>query len=302
MGLQASIDKMRAEGVADAAIDTFAELYERLVAGDRGLIGEDDIEPVASLPDADALPEGGEDVLDQAIVLRLNGGLGTSMGLDGPKSLLEVREGLTFLDVVARQVLALRERAGARLPLVLMNSFSTREPSLERLARYPDLPVAGLDLDFLQNKEPKLTEEGLEPVTWERDPALEWAPPGHGDLYPALVSSGMLAALLEQGYRYAFVANVDNLGAVLDPRILGWMASEQIPFLMEVADRTGADRRAATWPGGAPTAAWSCARSPRRPTRTSTPSRTSRAIATSTRTTCGSTCGRSTPGCARAVA
>src|SRR3954468_22020402 len=148
-GLQASIDKMRSEGVADAAIDTFAELYERLVAGDRGLIGEDDIEPVTSLPDADDLDDDGDDVLDQAIVLRLNGGLGTSMGLDGPKSLLEVREGLTFLDVVARQVLALRGRPGARLPLVLMDSFSTRQPSLERLARYPDLAVDGLDLDFL---------------------------------------------------------------------------------------------------------------------------------------------------------
>ncbi len=165
------------------------------------------------------------------------------MGLDGPKSLLEVRDGLTFLDVVARQVLALRERTGARLPLVLMNSFSTREPSLERLARYPELAVDGLAMDFLQNKEPKLAEETLQPVSWAADPALEWAPPGHGDLYPALVSSGMLAQLLERGYRYAFVANVDNLGAVLDPRILGWMAREQIPFLMEVADRTPADRK-----------------------------------------------------------
>jgi UTP--glucose-1-phosphate uridylyltransferase len=243
MGVEASIEKMRSEGVADAAIDTFAELYERLVAGDRGLIGEADIEPVDALPDAEDLDADGEDVLDQAVVLRLNGGLGTSMGLDGPKSLLEVREGLTFLDIVARQVLALRARTGARLPLVLMNSFSTREPSLERLARYPDLPVEGLELDFLQNKEPKLVEDTLEPVSWEADPSLEWAPPGHGDLYPALVSSGMLAALLEQGYRYAFVANVDNLGAVLDPRILGWMAREGFPFLMEVADRTAADRK-----------------------------------------------------------
>jgi UTP--glucose-1-phosphate uridylyltransferase len=241
-GLQASVDKMRADGVAEPAIAAFAELYERLVAGDRGQIAEADIDPVADLPDADALPEGGADVLDQAIVLRLNGGLGTSMGLDGPKSLLEVREGLTFLDVVARQILALRERTGARLPLVLMNSFSTREPSLERLARYPEL-AADVPMDFLQNKEPKLEAEGLTPVSWPADPGLEWTPPGHGDLYPALVSSGMLAQLLERGYRYAFVANVDNLGAVLDPRILGWMAAERIPFLMEVADRTGVDRK-----------------------------------------------------------
>lgn len=243
-GLRASVEKMRADGVSEPAIATFSELYERLVAGDTGLVPESEIEPVTSLPDADELDDAApdRDLLDQAIVLRLNGGLGTSMGLAGPKSLLEVRDGLTFLDIVARQVLALRERTGARLPLVLMNSFSTREPSLERLARYPEL-AADVPMDFLQHKEPKLLADGLEPVTWEPDPSLEWAPPGHGDLYPALVSSGMLAALLEHGYRYAFVANVDNLGAVLDPRILGWMAREEIPFLMEVADRTPADRK-----------------------------------------------------------
>jgi UTP--glucose-1-phosphate uridylyltransferase len=241
-GLDASTEKMRADGVAEAAIATFGELYGRLVAGESGLMAEADLEPVTELPDADELPDGGADVLDQAVVLKLNGGLGTSMGLDGPKSLLEVKEGLTFLDITARQLLALRERTGARLPLVLMNSFSTREPSLERLARYPQLQ-ADVPLDFLQNKEPKLLADTLEPVSWEPEPGLEWAPPGHGDLYPALFSSGMLATLLDHGYRYAFVANVDNLGAVLDPRILGWMAREEIPFLMEVADRTGADRK-----------------------------------------------------------
>jgi UTP--glucose-1-phosphate uridylyltransferase len=80
-------------------------------------------------------------------------------------------------------------------------------------------------------------------VSWPDDPALEWAPPGHGDLYTALVTSGMLEALLDDGYRYAFVSNSDNLGAVLDPRILDWMASSGAPFLMEVADRTSSDRK-----------------------------------------------------------
>jgi UTP--glucose-1-phosphate uridylyltransferase len=241
-GLSASVEKMRAADVAAAAIATFEELYRRLAAGDTGLIAEDEIEPVTELPDADRLPDAGADVLDQAIVLKLNGGLGTSMGLDGPKSLLEVKDGLSFLDVTARQVLALRERFGARLPLVLMNSFSTREASLERLARYPKL-AADVPADFVQSKEPKLRADDLSPVCWPDDPALEWAPPGHGDLYASLVSSGMLATLLDRGYRYAFVANVDNLGAVLDPRILGWVAREEIPFLMEVADRTEADRK-----------------------------------------------------------
>src|ERR1041384_4640972 len=98
-------------------------------------------------------------------------------------------------------------------------------------------------LDFLQNKVPKLLADELEPVEWPDDPALEWAPPGHGDLYTALVTSGMLDELLERDYRYAFVSNADNLGAVLEPRILAWPASERIPFAMEVADRTEADRK-----------------------------------------------------------
>ena len=88
-------------------------------------------------------------------MLRLNGGLGTSMGLTGAKSLLEAKDGLSFLDIIARQVLALREEHDARLPLVLMDSFSTREDSLAALREHPDLDV-GLPLDFIQNKEPKL--------------------------------------------------------------------------------------------------------------------------------------------------
>ena len=148
------------------------------------------------------------------------------MGMTKAKSLLEVKDGRTFLDLIAEQILDLRERSGARLPLVLMNSFATRADSLAALERYDDLS-AGLPADFVQNKVPKLRADDLTPVQWPDDPALEWAPPGHGDLYTALVTSGMLEALLDDGYRYAFVSNSDNLGAVLDPRILAWLAREQ---------------------------------------------------------------------------
>src|SRR5919206_3408335 len=244
-GLQASIDKMRRDDVGDAAVKAFADAYERLREGETGVLPEDEIEPVDEVPDADELPDAGEEAggaLDRAVIVKLNGGLGTSMGMTGPKSLVEVKDGLTFLDVIVRQVLGLRERTGARLPLVLMNSFSTREPSLEALGRYDDVE-ADVPLDFVQNKVPKLLADELEPVEWPDDPDLEWAPPGHGDLYAALVTSGMLDELLERGYRYAFVSNADNLGAVLEPRILAWMAGERIPFVMEVADRTEADRK-----------------------------------------------------------
>jgi UTP--glucose-1-phosphate uridylyltransferase len=240
-GLQASVDKMRRERVPDVAIATFEHYYRQLEAGESGMIPEDAIEPVRELQDADALPDA-DAPLDQAVVIKLNGGLGTSMGMDRAKSLLEVKDGLTFLDVIARQVLALREASGARVPLMLMNSFHTRDDSLALLGRYEDL-TADVPFDFVQHKEPKLLVDGLTPAEWPRDPGLEWCPPGHGDIYPALLTSGMLATLLEHGYRYAFMSNSDNLGAMLDPRILAWFAAEELPYLAEVTERTPADRK-----------------------------------------------------------
>ena len=176
-------------------------------------------------------------------MLKLNGGLGTSMGMTKAKSLLEVKDGHTFLDVIVRQVLHLRERHGAAIPLLLMNSFATRDDTLAALERYPELRIEGLPLDFVQGKVPKLLADGFEPVSWEADPALEWAPPGHGDVFTSLATSGMLDTLLERGYEYLFLSNSDNLGAVLEPRILDWFAREELPFLSEVVDRTEGDRK-----------------------------------------------------------
>jgi UTP--glucose-1-phosphate uridylyltransferase len=241
-GLEAAVEKMREAGVGQAAIDTFAHYYEQLREGASGMLPESDIERVGDLPALDDLPEGSPELVDSAVVIKLNGGLGTSMGMTQAKSLIEAKDGLTFLDVVVGQVLGLRERFGARVPLVLMNSFATRDDSLAALAQHPEIE-ADVPLDFLQNKVPKIRADDLQPVTWERDPSQEWAPPGHGDLYTALVTSGMLEDLLGHGYRYAFVSNSDNLGAVLDVRILSWFAEEEAPFAMEVARRTEADRK-----------------------------------------------------------
>jgi UTP--glucose-1-phosphate uridylyltransferase len=244
-GLELATEKMRADGAPEVAIDNFRHYYERLAAGETGTIAESEIEPARDLPSAADLPEpddAGRAALDRAAVIRLNGGLGTSMGMTAAKSLLEVKDGITFLDVIARQVLELRARYRIRLPLVLMHSFRTREASLKALERYPQLED-DVPLDFLQGRVPKILVDGLTPAEWPPDPELEWAPPGHGDLYTSLVTSGMLDQLLEHGYEYAFVANSDNLGAVLEPRILAWFAREQLPFAMEVLERAAADRK-----------------------------------------------------------
>jgi UTP--glucose-1-phosphate uridylyltransferase len=244
-GLEQSLEKMRADGLSDAATENFRHYYEQLEAGETGLMREADLDPLEDLVQFEDLPDEAvpHDLLDQAVVVKLNGGLGTSMGMTGPKSLLEVKDGLTFLDVVARQVLAMREATGARLPLMLMDSFSTQDASLKKLGSYDELEV-DVPLDFLQHREPKIADDDERgPIAWPPDPKLEWCPPGHGDLYPALLGSGALERLLDEGYRYAFVSNSDNLGAVLDPRILAWLADTRAPFAMEVADRTSSDRK-----------------------------------------------------------
>jgi len=145
---------------------------------------------------------------------------------------------------MVRQVLALRERSGAKVRLLLMNSFSTSGETLDHLARYAAEGLAAADeVELMQNQVPKIDAATLEPVSWPAEPALEWCPPGHGDLFPALVGSGWLDRLLGEGVRYAFVSNSDNLGAVLDPVLLRYFADSGAPFLMEVTRRTAADRK-----------------------------------------------------------
>lgn len=241
--MSTATEKMRAEGLPEVAIDTFAHYEERLRAGEQGTLPEAELEPLGELQSAADLPEGDSTALERVVVLKLNGGLGTSMGMTKAKSLLAVKDGHTFLDVIVRQVLELRERHGAAIPLLLMNSFATRDDTLAALARYPELRIEGVPLDFRQGKVPKLLADGHEPVRWDADPSLEWAPPGHGDVFTSLATSGTLGTLLERGYEYLFLSNSDNLGAVLDPRILAWFAGEELPFVSEVVDRTEADRK-----------------------------------------------------------
>src|SRR5437588_1559729 len=89
--------KMRQAGATDAAIRAFRHSYESLAAGHTGLLAESQIQPVTDLPrfeDIAAQPGRDGALLSQAIVIKLNGGLGTSMGLEKAKSLLPLKDGL----------------------------------------------------------------------------------------------------------------------------------------------------------------------------------------------------------------
>jgi UTP--glucose-1-phosphate uridylyltransferase len=237
--------KMRAAGMGDAPVAVFKRNYEALLRDETGMIPEDSIEPSADLPKSDALEAGdGSKLLGEVCVLKLNGGLGTGMGLQGPKSLLSVREGVNFLDLMVRQTLSLREKSGQKVRLLLMNSFSTSEDTLAHLKRYEAQGLSSADeVEMMQNMVPKIDAATLKPAEWQADPEQEWCPPGHGDLYPALVGSGWLDKLLTEGVKYAFVSNSDNLGAILDPALLAYFAESGAPFMMEVTRRTAADKK-----------------------------------------------------------
>lgn len=239
-GLREAEARMRAAGQPEEAIAAFRLAYERVERGESAYLRSEDLEPVTGVARFVDLPEGETGcALDDVAVIKLNGGLATTMGLRQPKSLIEARDGLTFLEIIVGQVLALRRDYGIRLPLALMNSEATAVETRAALERWGSDDV----LEFTQSMVPKLEADTLAPVSWPADPALEWSPPGHGDVYGALRRSGLLARLLEQGFRSAMISNSDNLGARVESRIPAHMAAEGIPFLMEVVEGTGAERK-----------------------------------------------------------
>ncbi|MFP4680566.1 MAG: UTP--glucose-1-phosphate uridylyltransferase [Chitinispirillaceae bacterium] len=241
------IEKMKKEKLPQVAIDSFLHYYDLLSQGKTGCIPETElvsIEPgqVDDSRELDRWSRSGKEALSKTIVIKLNGGLGTTMGLARAKSLIPVKNNCSFLDITALQIQNLNNRFNLSIPLVLMNSFKTEKDSLEALSRYPDIKN-DTPFSFLQHKFPKVSQSDLTPASYPEDPQLEWNPPGHGDLYAAFLTSGILDQLIDKGYRYAFVSNVDNLGATLDTDILGYFAENKLSFLMEVTDRTYMDRK-----------------------------------------------------------
>lgn len=247
--IDAATQKMRADGADDAAIAAFGANLARHLAGGNAFLPEESLAAVGTLPradeDAEELEAIGRAHAGELAIVKLNGGLGTGMGLAKAKSLLRVRGELTFLELILRQVESLRGKTGAGFPLLLMDSFSTDDDTLAALAarEKPFANPAGIPATFRQHRVPKLAADTNLPAASPASPADEWCPPGHGDLYCALWTTGILRKLLDNGFRYAFVSNADNLGATADPALLGRMVARDIPFLMEATRRTAADRK-----------------------------------------------------------
>lgn len=200
------------------------------------IVGWDTIE---KCPDDEKLRQS---LLEKIAIVKLNGGLGTTMGCKGPKSAIPVRSGLTFLDLTVRQVEFLNQRHGVDIPLVLMNSFRTHEDTIKILNKYQHHNVT--ITCFTQSCFPRIDRDHYTPVPlapFSPETQEKWYPPGHGDVYRALDRSGVLDSLLAQGKEYVFVSNVDNLGATLDLGIALHLLNHDVDFAMEVTDRTRGD-------------------------------------------------------------
>ncbi|MBC2899564.1 hypothetical protein CFC21_112394 [Triticum aestivum] len=184
-------------------------------------------------------------LLDKLAVLKLNGGLGTTMGCTGPKSVIEVRNGFTFLDLIVVQIESLNKKYGSNVPLLLMNSFNTHDDTLKIVEKYANSNIQ--IHTFNQSQYPRVVADEFLP--WPSKGKTDkdgWYPPGHGDIFPSLMNSGKLDLLLSQGKEYVFIANSDNLGAIVDMKILNHLIHKQNEYCMEVTPKTLADVKGGT--------------------------------------------------------
>ncbi|XP_041352363.1 UTP--glucose-1-phosphate uridylyltransferase-like isoform X2 [Gigantopelta aegis] len=236
--------------------DNFEKLFNRFlvesgpsVTWDKiRLLPEESVRRYGSLPPPDTKKI--QSLLNQLVVIKLNGGLGTSMGCTGPKSAISVRNELTFLDLTVQQIEHLNKMYQTDIPLVLMNSFNTDDDTQKILRKYGQVKVS--IFTFNQSRYPRLNRESLLPIPQSFGPesAEGWYPPGHGDVYPSFYNSGLLDEFIKAGKKYVFISNIDNLGANVDLNILNFLLNpENGPapeFVMEVTDKTRADVKGGT--------------------------------------------------------
>lgn len=248
-----SANKMRDAGMSDVAIAQFKRLYDVWRNEESSSwIRESSVEPLTGVPSFHDVYETIDHekaigAFEKTAFLKLNGGLGTSMGLSCAKSLLPVRrhkaKQVRFIDIIIGQVLTARNRLGVPLPLTLMNSFRTSEDTMKVIKRNRKFHQSDIPVEIVQHQEPKIVAATGEPVSFPANPELEWCPPGHGDLFSTIWESGLLDKLESKGFKYLFISNSDNLGARPSRTLAQHFENTGAPFMVEVATRTYADRK-----------------------------------------------------------
>lgn len=237
--------RMEHRGIHAEAITEFLRRAARVNEGFTGKLHWSEIDRAdpGDLKDLDDLEDEALPTdLAKLVVIKLNGGLGTSMGLSCAKTLLPIKGSETFLSIIRRQIELLRTRFQAPIPLLFMSSIATQSDTLAvpGIARINAAISGGLPASFLQSWVPRLRRDDLMPID-ASTPEDGWCPPGHGDIFLSLKTTGLLDTLLSAGIEVAFISNGDNLGASFNGRILRWFIEEQLDFAMEVTPKTQVD-------------------------------------------------------------
>lgn len=197
---------------------------EQLAAGD--------ITALATLDEAarERLRRRGETaiVAGEVAALVLNGGMATRFGgaVKGVVPVLPGRDELSFLAIKLAGLRTVARAVKGHVPVVLMNSFATAAATREHLDA---IAWAGMPVDerlsFEQSLLPRVLADGTPlpelPNAQHLEDTHVYAAPGHGDTLRRVRDSGTLARLAARGVRHLLISNVDNLGASLDPVVLG---------------------------------------------------------------------------------
>jgi UTP--glucose-1-phosphate uridylyltransferase len=172
----------------------------------------------------------------QVALVVLAGGMATRMG-GVVKALVEALPDKTFLDLRLGEMKALEDRVGHAVPLWLMTSAATDSTIRHALGARIDGESVAV---FSQYLSLRVTRDGELYVDAHGNPG-EYAP-GHGDLPDALRESGLLQRFADRGGRVVMVANLDNLGATIDPTIVGFHLDHGADVTCEVGDTQSGDR------------------------------------------------------------
>ncbi len=239
-------EKMRKEDLSEAFIADFLKKVDLVRKGETGIVRWESVGDLIPSEDEislekihESFPESKEN-LSKLVVIKLNGGLGTSMGLEKAKSLIPIKEGMSFLAVMAAQIEHIRKKYQIEVPLLLMDSYNTQKDSQEELKKIGFKQK--IVTSFLQHKVPRLEKENLIPIN-SNNSKDDWCPPGHGDIHITLIETGILDQLIDMGYELAFLSNGDNLGATVDAHIVSYLLGEGIDFAMEMTPKTLADKK-----------------------------------------------------------
>ncbi len=249
MRIESSLDlirkKMRDKDISESYIENFVAQVRKVAQSMDTTVDmrsvrspQSDLllEPPDNVEDLKELEQAGLNLLANVAVIKLNGGRSTTMGGNTPKGILTAKDGYSYLEIICNQIKFLRHETGCDIPLALMNSFFTHEPTLSLLSK-----IGFEATTFVQNQVPRLLVDDFTPLALGNHE--DWAPPGHGDVYESLLDSGVIQGLLRRGIKWAFISNLDNLAAFLDPWIVGLIARDKIDFLLEVTPRTVEDSK-----------------------------------------------------------